>query len=278
MKEYLALMRRTDTGTLPPWYTMLLTSLEPMAASRSTGPPVFLHFDGRACGLKLPILERWPTVTGYTFYTWMRAEGEAQAWRHSTALPERLLTREICVWPMCVAPRRRPGFYRPGYPESARYKPRLLAFRSVDTSAAVELFISNHVLHLAVEHDGHITIHEFGHHVFQMRRCARRAQRRHEVNVIGTADKLTVIHFAFVHGVGGTSWRSPTKHHASAGARATSRCTSTANSCKRCAPTTPALRRRPISAGSVRRLGTAGGRPCHGTEVRLVCSRARGRL
>jgi len=51
-----------------------------------------------------------------------------------------------------------------------------LAFRSVDTATAVEVFISNHVLHLAIEHDGHITIHEFGHHVFQMRRCARRPQ------------------------------------------------------------------------------------------------------
>ena len=75
VKDYLQLMRRMDSGALPPWYQMLLASLEPMAASRSGGPPVFLHFDGRACGLKLPTMERWPVSTGYCFYTWLRAEG-----------------------------------------------------------------------------------------------------------------------------------------------------------------------------------------------------------
>ena len=78
VKDYLHLMRRMSSGALPPWYPMLLASLEPMAASRSGGPPVFLHFDGRACGLKLPPMERWPATTGYCFYTWLRAEG----WRH----------------------------------------------------------------------------------------------------------------------------------------------------------------------------------------------------
>ena len=78
VKDFLHLMRRTSTGQLPPWYPILVGLLEPMALSRSGGPPVFLHFDGRACGVKLPIQERWPTATGYCFYTWLRAEGALQ--------------------------------------------------------------------------------------------------------------------------------------------------------------------------------------------------------
>ena len=62
------------------------------------------------------------------------------------------------------------GFYRPGYPESARYKPRIFSFRSVDAGDGVELFVSNHVLHMAIEHERTKTVYEFSNYVFQMRR------------------------------------------------------------------------------------------------------------
>jgi hypothetical protein len=76
------------------------------------------------------------------------------------------------------------GFYRPGYPESARYRPRLFSFRSTSTAPgpagagdgggvgeAVEFILARHVAQLSIEHQGRTAVYEFGAHVFQMRRC-----------------------------------------------------------------------------------------------------------
>jgi hypothetical protein len=79
VKDFLHLLRRTEAGLLPRYYPALLSVLPPMAGAgrTTTGPAVFWHCDGRACGLKLPPMERWPT--GYTFYTWLRAEGRSSS-------------------------------------------------------------------------------------------------------------------------------------------------------------------------------------------------------
>ena len=154
------------------------------------------------------------------------------------------------------------GFYRPGYPESARYKPRILSFRSVDAGDAMELFVSNHVLHMLVEHEGVKTEYEFANYVFQMRRCVDRCCAGE--TALRTAP-LTFPPLGSTRerprpgpgvprggvrwgGAAGTLSRSRTRPLASAGAAATSACTSTDSWRRPCGLSTRPFRHRPTRA------------------------------
>ena len=44
---------------------------------RRRGPQRYFLFDGRASGLQLPLLPKWPAVKGYSFTTWFRVEAGA---------------------------------------------------------------------------------------------------------------------------------------------------------------------------------------------------------
>lgn len=71
LKKFFSLLKEKSKNATS---TVLPHLLKAVQAMTHNDPEAFFDFDGKSSGLKLPILNQWPTPKGYTICMWLRIE------------------------------------------------------------------------------------------------------------------------------------------------------------------------------------------------------------